>query len=47
MEPWVWPVLLLVLGAGLAVLEKARVRSALIQAVEKAARRAKELGRKR
>ncbi len=33
--------------AGLAVLEKARVRSALIQAVEKAARRAKELGRKR
>jgi pyrroline-5-carboxylate reductase len=33
--------------AGLAVLEKARVRSALIQAVEKATRRAKELGKKK
>jgi pyrroline-5-carboxylate reductase len=33
--------------AGLAVLEKARVRSALIQAVEKAARRSQELGKKK
>jgi pyrroline-5-carboxylate reductase len=33
--------------AGLAVLEKARVRSALIQAVEAAARRAKELGKQK